>query len=130
MATMQQLKRYWKPWHFSIIAGIFITLTLASIATFLGLQQPVFAVPWRSYPVELLPDQTYQRSMLWQASQKQYPSLAAQLAVLPLQQRSASAEQSLRIFQIPARYEQHFCTGDKVLLQQGQQQSRYWLYCA
>lgn len=120
MTTKQQHKNQTKRWWFSAAA---LSVALISVVSFIWLVQPVFSVPWRSYSVELLPDQAYQRSMLWQASQKQHPSLAAQLAALPLQAKSAVTEQSLSIFQIAAGYEQHFCTGDKVLLTHGQRQS-------
>lgn len=120
MSIKQKYKKHTKRWWFSAAA---LCVALISVVAFIRLVQPVFSVPWRNYSVELLPGQAYQRNMLWQASQKQYPSLVAQLAALPLQANSAVTEQSLSIFQIAAGYEQHFCTGDKVLLIHGQQQS-------
>lgn len=123
MTTKQQHKKQTRRWRFSATTLSALGVALSSVVTFIWLAQPAFSVPWRSYSVELLPDQAYQRSMLWQASQKQHPSLAAQLAALPLQANSTATEQSVSIFQIAAGYEQHFCTGDKVLLTHGQQQS-------
>lgn len=119
MTTKQKHKKYINRWWFSAAA---LCVACISVVSFIWLGQPLFSVPWRSYSVELLPDQAYQRSMLWQASQKQHPSLVAQLAALPLQANSAVTEQSLSIFQIAAGYEQHFCTGDKVLLIHGHRQ--------
>ncbi|GHG61648.1 hypothetical protein GCM10010919_06330 [Alishewanella longhuensis] len=124
MTTKQQHKKHTNRYWFSAAALGVLCVALISVVTFIWLVQPVFSVPWRSYSVELLPDQAYQRNVLWQASQKQHPSLATHLAVLPLKQSSELSVPSLGIFHIPARYEPNFCTGDQVLLKYGQQQSQ------
>jgi len=124
MATITLLaKRQTRRWWFRSVTLIALSTLLIASLLFIWILQPVWSVPWRSYPIELVPDQAYQRSSLWQASQKQQPSLGASLATLPLQQAPQSAQQSLSTFRIPARYEHLFCTGDTVLLRRGQQQS-------
>lgn len=109
-------------WHRygSTILVLFIVLAITFVAIFIFLK-PVFAFAWRSYPLLFLPEQAYQRNVLWQVSQAEHPSLAAALAALPLQQQSGHESAALRIFLIPAYYEPHFCTGDQVLLKHGAQ---------
>lgn len=122
MTAAQQNSRASERWH--RYAGTLLVLFIILAITLVGgviLFKPVFAFPWRSYPVQLLPEQAYQRNVLWQLSKTEHPSLAAALAALPLHQQSGREAAALRVFSIPAYYEPHFCTGDQVLLKHGAQ---------
>ncbi len=116
-------KRQAGGWRLIPAVLLFFAIILVTGVLFISLLRPVWSVPWRSYPVERVPEQAHQRNLLWQASQKQQPSLGARLATLPLQHAAQSVRQPFSIFHISARYQHHFCTGDTVLLRHGQQQT-------
>lgn len=116
-------KRQTGGWRLIPAVLLCLAIILVTGVLFILLLRPVWSVPWRSYPVEQVPEQAYQRNLLWQASQEQHPSLAARLATLPLQHTALSVRQPFSVFHISARYQHHFCTGDTVLLRHGQQQA-------